>query len=259
MVDCWELEDSTGVWELEDGTGCWLLELQPAVVTVGGPSGGKSKEVGYKLVSDELGNRPVKHIPSLTTGKLKLRTETISRGRLYIPVKYLSTSVVKPFHVVGVSTSEILIKTHTESMAQLRIPSRLQSNSYMVMNTRRIEPELDSLKKAKKLMELFTLYQISESTDNIFIIPKKVKSFDFEETAKQWAGILTEQRFRAFTASSSFVGNVRYDRDEQSMRIILNGIVYNFCNIPERIFDSFSGADSKGAFFNRNIKTQFDC
>jgi len=43
------------------------------------------------------------------------------------------------------------------------------------------------------------------------------------------------------------------------MRIILNGVIYNFCNVPERIFDSFSGADSKGAFFNRNIKTQFDC
>jgi len=228
-------------------------------VTVGGGSGGRSKAKGYKLVSDELGNRPVKQIPSLSEGKLKLRTETISRGRLQIPVKNISHSIVKPFHVVGISISEILIKTRTESFARLRIPSRIQSNSYMVMNTRRIEPELDNLKKAKKLMELFTLYQMAESTDNIFTIPKKVQTFDFEEDAEEWKGVLTEQRFTAFTHSSSFIGNVRYDQDEQSMRIILNGKIYQFCNVPQRIFDSFEGANSKGAYFNRNIKTLFDC
>ena len=64
---------------------------------------------------------------------------------------------------------------------------------------------------------------------------------------------------RAFTGSSSFVGNVRYNRETQGMRILLNGKAYNFCNVPERVFDAFEGADSKGAFFNRNIKTQFDC
>jgi len=43
------------------------------------------------------------------------------------------------------------------------------------------------------------------------------------------------------------------------MEIILNGKTYDFCNVPERKFDAFEGADSKGAFFNREIKTLHDC
>jgi hypothetical protein len=52
---------------------------------------------------------------------------------------------------------------------------------------------------------------------------------------------------------------VKYDQDKQMMEIILNGKTYEFCNVAERTFDSFEGADSKGAFFNRNIKTLHDC
>jgi len=79
-----------------------------------------------------------------------------------------------------------------------------------------------------------------------------VKYFEFDE-------IVADERLRAFTHTSSFVGNVRYDSEQQGMRIILNGIEYSFCNVPERIFDAFQGANSKGAFFARNIKGQFDC
>jgi hypothetical protein len=43
------------------------------------------------------------------------------------------------------------------------------------------------------------------------------------------------------------------------MRVILNGKTYNFCNVPHRIYDAFEGSDSKGAFFARSIRTQFDC
>ena len=65
--------------------------------------------------------------------------------------------------------------------------------------------------------------------------------------------------FRAFTHSSSFVGNVIWDRESREMEILLNGSKYHFCNVSERLFDSFEGADSKGAFFNREIKTLHDC
>ena len=63
----------------------------------------------------------------------------------------------------------------------------------------------------------------------------------------------------SFDMSSSFVGKVTYSPDFQTMEINLNGKVYGFCNVPERMFDSFEGAGSKGAFFNREIKQQFDC
>ena len=87
-------------------------------------------------------------------------------------------------------------------------------------------------------------------------IAKVPRGFEFKETLDEhWLNIIQEVRFRAFTHSSSFVGNVKYDQDEQSMEVILNGKTYDFCNVSERLFDSFEGADSKGAFFNREIKT----
>lgn len=63
----------------------------------------------------------------------------------------------------------------------------------------------------------------------------------------------------SFTHPSSFVGKVTYSPDFQTMEINLSGKVYGFCKVPERTFDSFEGAGSKGVFFNQTIKTQFDC
>ena len=66
-------------------------------------------------------------------------------------------------------------------------------------------------------------------------------------------------QYRAFTNSSSFVGNMRYDQDEQSMTGILKGKHYKWCGVPESKFDSFQGAGSAGAFFNRDVKGQYNC
>ena len=86
------------------------------------------------------------------------------------------------------------------------------------------------------------------------------REFNFNEKPdRYWTEVIAEVRFRAFTHSSSFVGNVKYDQDNQTMEIILNGKTYNFCNVAERLFDSFEGASSKGAFFNREIKQLHDC
>jgi hypothetical protein len=64
---------------------------------------------------------------------------------------------------------------------------------------------------------------------------------------------------KAFTNSSSFVGNMRYDSDEQTLTGILSGKHYQWCDVPERKFDSFMGAGSAGAYFNRSLKGQHDC
>ena len=71
--------------------------------------------------------------------------------------------------------------------------------------------------------------------------------------------LLTEADFTTFTHSSSFIGNVRYDADESGMVILMNEKAYNFCNVPRRVYDGFEGANSKGAFFNREIKGLYDC
>lgn len=88
---------------------------------------------------------------------------------------------------------------------------------------------------------------------------KKKREFNFNETIQDWGDVVKEVRFKAFTHSSSFVGNVRYDQDNQSMVMLLNGESYDFCNVPERKFDVLEGATSLGKAFNDVIKGQHDC
>ena len=86
---------------------------------------------------------------------------------------------------------------------------------------------------------------------------QRIAGLGFRERILNW---LREQpRFKSFDPDSSFVGTVKYDQDNQSMQIELNGKKYDFCNVEERLFDSFSGAGSKGAFFNREIKSLHNC
>lgn len=87
---------------------------------------------------------------------------------------------------------------------------------------------------------------------------KEPETFEFaiDESFKPF---LSEADFDAFTNSSSFVGNVRYDRDTEDMTIILNNKEYNFCNVPARKFEAFKGATSAGSYFNREIKDQHNC
>ena len=86
---------------------------------------------------------------------------------------------------------------------------------------------------------------------------QRIAGLGFRERILNW---LKEQpRFKSFDPDSSFVGTVKYDQDNQSMQITLNGKKYDFCNVEERLFDSFSGAGSKGAFFNREIKSLHNC
>jgi hypothetical protein len=87
---------------------------------------------------------------------------------------------------------------------------------------------------------------------------QQIETFDFTPDSN-FKSILTEADFDAFTNSSSFVGNVRYDRDTQEMIMTLNGNQYNFCNVPARKFETLKGATSTGAAFNREIKGQYDC
>lgn len=70
----------------------------------------------------------------------------------------------------------------------------------------------------------------------------------------------TEQpRELDFQAPSTVVGEVIYTPDDQTMTIELNGNTYNYCSVPQAIFTSFKGASSKGAYYNRSVKGQFDC
>jgi len=64
---------------------------------------------------------------------------------------------------------------------------------------------------------------------------------------------------KAFTHSSSWIGNVRYNPQNQTMRVMMNGKGYGFCGVPEKVYDSWEGSPSKGEFWWREIKDRYNC
>ena len=87
--------------------------------------------------------------------------------------------------------------------------------------------------------------------------PNQLKklSFKFSEIM----GAAGEERELEFDEPSSFVGTCTYTPDLQSMEVQLNGTTYNYCNVPQRIFEQFKEASSKGQFYNREIKGVYSC
>ena len=144
-----------------------------------------------------------------------------------------------------------------EQYAELSRIINSEPTKYMAsITSKSIDKQKQFFKKFNELNEAVSLV----GPHPVAQIKKKKRHFEFKENLDEhWQNILNEARFKAFTHSSSFVGNVKYDQDNQTMEIILNGKKYDFCNVSERLFDAFEGADSKGAFFNREIKSLHDC
>jgi len=101
-----------------------------------------------------------------------------------------------------------------------------------------------------KNLQISSLWK--EKNDGIGEEGSRMKEFNFSEA-------IDPSEEKGFTHTSSFVGNAKYYPDTQGMSIILNGKQYEYCNVPERIFDAFEGAGSKGAYYNREIKNLFNC
>jgi hypothetical protein len=57
---------------------------------------------------------------------------------------------------------------------------------------------------------------------------------------------------------SSVVHTMRYDPDSRTLRIIfVSGMVYDYLNVPEKVYEEMKGSGSKGTFLNQRIKTKF--
>lgn len=84
------------------------------------------------------------------------------------------------------------------------------------------------------------------------------KTFDILEPAIQEQTV-NQGKKRAFTHSSTWVGNVRYNPQNQTMRVMMNNKGYGFCGVPEKVFDSWQGSPSKGEYWWRNIKDRYNC
>jgi len=257
-IDFFLLQEEGGKIILEVGDGSAILLESSFGEAGGGTTGGKTKQVGKSVYDlDPSLDRKTKKKRDETVSNLLIRTRAKVSAKLSFELKQQAWGTVKPDYwkrKEGISLSKIIIPALEESQASVKIKqiskgiNRLPQRWYLKIQAERINNAIKNRTKLKKLETIMKLYhQIGtlEPSHHIFY-------FDFNEVSK-------EADLTAFTGSSSFVGNVRYDADIQGMRILLNGKAYFFCNVPRRIFDSFQGADSKGAFFNRAIKGQFDC
>lgn len=58
---------------------------------------------------------------------------------------------------------------------------------------------------------------------------------------------------------SSFIGAGWYDPSEEYMILDLNGTYYQYCNLPEEVWEEFKYADSLGKYYNASIKGDYSC
>ncbi len=57
---------------------------------------------------------------------------------------------------------------------------------------------------------------------------------------------------------SSVISKIQYDTDSSTLRVIfVSGSIYDYLNVPEKIFNAMKRAASKGTYLNLNIKGHY--
>lgn len=60
--------------------------------------------------------------------------------------------------------------------------------------------------------------------------------------------------------SSSAISAIGYDATTQRMKIrFVEGHSYDFCRVPESVFNGFLNARSKGSYYNDKIRDRYQC
>jgi hypothetical protein len=58
---------------------------------------------------------------------------------------------------------------------------------------------------------------------------------------------------------SSVIAKMSYDPASTTLRVIfVSGMVYEYRNVPESVYQAMKNAPSKGTFLNQHIKGTFD-
>ena len=70
----------------------------------------------------------------------------------------------------------------------------------------------------------------------------------------RYRGSVDLKPFICIDTNSTFVNRVCYDKKETYMLILLNKTWYHYCEIPDRVVQALRSAESKGRYFNANIK-----
>lgn len=60
--------------------------------------------------------------------------------------------------------------------------------------------------------------------------------------------------------SSSAITHIGYDKDTKQMKITFKqSKTYDYCNVPESVFESFLSASSVGKYYDQYIKDKYNC
>jgi hypothetical protein len=65
------------------------------------------------------------------------------------------------------------------------------------------------------------------------------------------------QEFVAIPVESSLLSSVAYSKDATLELHFRHGAIYRYFDVPPALFQALLDAESKGAFFNHNIRDQF--
>jgi hypothetical protein len=75
----------------------------------------------------------------------------------------------------------------------------------------------------------------------------------------KYAGPVNLDTFRCENTVSSFVNRVCYQPAARYVIVLLRATYYHYCEVDPGTVTNWLGADSKGRFYNQNIKGRFDC
>ena len=65
---------------------------------------------------------------------------------------------------------------------------------------------------------------------------------------------MTEESF----GGSSWINGAKYNTETQTMQVYIGSDAYECVGVPNEVWERFKNAGSKGSFFNKNIRGQYN-
>jgi hypothetical protein len=80
-----------------------------------------------------------------------------------------------------------------------------------------------------------------------------------ETVEVKYHGKVSLQGFECTDTQSSFVHRICYAESDKYLLVQLKDTYYHYCRMPPRVVNAWLAAESKGGFYNANIKGRFGC
>ncbi len=230
-------------------TKTFTIDTVHELISLGGGRGGKSKQVGVSIYDVDQSIPPKRKlnpqwkfkVTATFTKPQNKRFEAIAR------FKQIQKNLGFSLSLKRMARPEKI----TEAIARFRWNEHIEYYLRSVFERKEfVTEEIKAKWSYQKIINLL------ESYVRFLDEKKTIHTFTFKEKHSAWK-VLTE--VDAFAHSSTFIGRVIWDEESLDMSIVISGKTYVFCGVGGRTFEGFRGSDSKGAYFNRIIKGQFDC